>query len=660
MHDTYELLYVYIKEVGRYFYDTYFTFTNEFNINYDPKLKKLKIEKKYNVLEGFYGENISSINLIVGPNGAGKTTLFNLIGSYRDDRYDMFKLNYKDLNNGWFALYKTENDGVFYIEGFDSNLILNSNNPLLKNKNISRNYSLSIDYDYQNHEVLDIHLENSSTHGDKSWIFYDRKLLISPLLEEKFERNNREDYSHMVNRSYIQYDSVENIYRLSNINNSFFDGIINKNMKIIFKIDYSNFYDEKNLIHKFLDNINHFYKSEESSVNERFACSLLYGILIYFSSLLRHSNFKSYIYFDQEYSQLLEDIKNINQDLSRLDLLMKICQLISRFIDKVTMNEMYSFMLFEYIEKLKNSILSLDEKYFKSEKRNETFLNKERYIVDEYIQFDLGVGEDMDVCNFLSILESGNSKLDVSRDLSLDFKQYMHLHLSSSISEGELALLHICSGIYYSLMNVSNNQKSAIILLDEPDKSLHPKWISSFIKNLVELVRSLNNGVRYQFIISTHSPFMISDVPKEFITCIDIAEENGMHVRKVKKPKKSFASNFYDIIQDSFFLDKPVGEYAFQKINQIMYKIKQLSSIDNHEDMETDTISLQQKLEIEYQNIYSQILLIDDDYIRSSLLDSLIQVKQKIKFNKSLLMKEKEILENYLTEINRLIGDSSE
>ena len=46
MYDSFELLYVYIKKIDRCFEDTYFSFTNDYDIGYDYGNKRLKIVKK--------------------------------------------------------------------------------------------------------------------------------------------------------------------------------------------------------------------------------------------------------------------------------------------------------------------------------------------------------------------------------------------------------------------------------------------------------------------------------------------------------------------------------------------------------------------------------------------------------------------------------------
>lgn len=225
-------------------------------------------------------------------------------------------------------------------------------------------------------------------------------------------------------------------------------------------------------------------------------------------------------------------------------------------------------------------------------------------------------------------------------ELFWDFSRVFSVHFNNNISEGELSLINTYSGIYYALTNEYKNQKSAIILLDEPDKSFHPMWIASFIDNLIKLVESINNEMTYQFIISTHSPFMLSDVPKEAITCIDIVD----HHRIVSQAKTSFASNYYDIIKDTFFLKDSVGTFAKRKINEIIEEINNLNSNTNQE-----TIT----------KLNNLINIIDDPYLKNTLS---LQLNKKIaKFNqKTALALEKQQLEARIKEITLLLGDKDD
>ncbi len=85
----------------------------------------------------------------------------------------------------------------------------------------------------------------------------------------------------------------------------------------------------------------------------------------------------------------------------------------------------------------------------------------------------------------------------------------------------------------------------------------------------------------YQVIISTHSPFMISDVPKEYITCLKvIIKEDGEIERETIKAEFGLMSNFYDIIKNDFFISAPIGEFAKMTFDKILQRINEMKEYD--------------------------------------------------------------------------------
>lgn len=74
-----ELAYICVKEY-RNFQNTELNFSQEVSVNYDADERSLTAKRKENILpNGFWGDNINSLTMLVGNNGAGKTSLMQCI-----------------------------------------------------------------------------------------------------------------------------------------------------------------------------------------------------------------------------------------------------------------------------------------------------------------------------------------------------------------------------------------------------------------------------------------------------------------------------------------------------------------------------------------------------------------------------------------------------
>lgn len=85
-----------------------------------------------------------------------------------------------DLNDqcGWFALYKTNLENKFYIEGYNSKLIFKEAY-LNKEEIIKDTYSLFFDYSYDDYKYANLCFSNSYYHRDCPFIFYDKEIVSS-------------------------------------------------------------------------------------------------------------------------------------------------------------------------------------------------------------------------------------------------------------------------------------------------------------------------------------------------------------------------------------------------------------------------------------------------------------------------------------------------
>ena len=105
--------------------------------------------------------------------------------------------------------------------------------------------------------------------------------------------------------------------------------------------------------------------------------------------------------------------------------------------------------------------------------------------------------------------------------LSLDgikIKKSNSLLSINDVSSGEYHLLISLIGIF---ANISNN---SLVLIDEPEISLHPNWqmrYMSFLKNVFK------NYSSCQFVITTHSHFLVSDLEDESSSVTALKREVG-------------------------------------------------------------------------------------------------------------------------------------
>ena len=90
--------------------------------------------------------------------------------------------------------------------------------------------------------------------------------------------------------------------------------------------------------------------------------------------------------------------------------------------------------------------------------------------------------------------------------------------MSDDLSSGEFALLSIILSISAAVSN-----SNALILIDEPELSLHPNWQMSLIDNLDRALK----GLSCHLIIATHSHMIVSDLPLKRSSVIQLESDNN-------------------------------------------------------------------------------------------------------------------------------------
>ena len=152
------------------------------------------------------------------------------------------------------------------------------------------------------------------------------------------------------------------------------------------------------------------------------------------------------------------------------------------------------------------------------------------------------------------------------------------------MSSGQKQMLYQLSTLIYHLMNLKSVTRQQVkyyhvsIVLDEIEVCFHPEYQRQFLSRMLELLCDrlhLNKRFGIHIWLTTHSPFILSDIPNELITYMENGHrlnEEELAERKIRKP---MAANISELLHQSFFLhDGFIGEYARKKILSLVEFLK--------------------------------------------------------------------------------------
>ncbi|MED4037435.1 AAA family ATPase [Niallia taxi] len=237
-----------------------------------------------------------------------------------------------------------------------------------------------------------------------------------------------------------------------------------------------------------------------------------------------------------------------------------------------------------YVDILENEFKELDSyqlelkasyKYFENDYLSE-FINIFKNKIDE-VRGHLYIVEKL-------LSEAKNHERSFYRNVLISSKspivyEYFNKHHEEKVfelswrnlSSGEYSFLGFLSRFYKSSKEINKNS-NLLIFIDEGELYFHPQWQKKYIFILVKALNHIFRERRIQVIITSHSPFIISDLPHYTIELIDKS--------KIKKPNdalgigKTFAANIQDLYANAFFLQGGLtGEFSKYKINEAIKDI---------------------------------------------------------------------------------------
>jgi predicted ATPase len=239
----------------------------------------------------------------------------------------------------------------------------------------------------------------------------------------------------------------------------------------------------------------------------------------------------------------------------------------------------YTFHQFLLIKYLERKGVDSDTNIYQDEKELEFFFKDElNDLQDKYNLFIKLINPK--IFNFLGNddelrVYAGETYFDYFEFDLIDNENRKYNHLSS----GEQIMFAQLLQISFYL----HADENLLFIFDEPEVYLHPNWQKNYLNEVITLLQKFQRN--NHFIFTSHSPFLLSDIPKQNIIFLDTYEKEDEEVKsgkqqignckvlshnKVLEKKQTFGANIHTLLSDSFFMeDGLMGEFAKSKITEI-------------------------------------------------------------------------------------------
>ncbi|MFB5346729.1 AAA family ATPase [Enterococcus faecalis] len=448
-------------------------------------LKQIKIKKLF----GLYNHEVilydDGISIIIGENGIGKTYILNIINSFFNMNFGYFKnIDYEEIE------FYFSDDVVWKIKNIEDEEI--------KYINIT---SKRIDSEYEGSEES---LEKS----------VNIRLDVSFTMAEQNIRKRAIEISKL----------VPHLERVNPV--KYFDEELSKMLKPNEVIDYYSDYLTEN--DPFISQLG----KESLWVMERIKENTVYLIetqrvysLVPYDDNLYGSN-RSDIQFTDAITKYALDLKTKIIDTDNLyskESSMKDESFPYRLINKIRNEKVDTSD--EYIEKISDKLIALDHRRTEMKKlgllvnEDSKRINKsdidlaqeaiELYIEDSNNKFDVYVELQEKIKLFTDVINKrfNNKEIRINKQKGFIFVQT--IQNDEQIDEKEIPIHKLSSGekneliMFYELLFKSNNE--TLVLIDEPEISLHISWQTLFIEDLKSIHKITGTNV----LIATHSPDII-------------------------------------------------------------------------------------------------------------------------------------------------------
>ena len=136
-------------------------------------------------------------------------------------------------------------------------------------------------------------------------------------------------------------------------------------------------------------------------------------------------------------------------------------------------------------------------------------------------------------------------------------------------SSGEVAIANLFAYLDDAIqnLNIKKSNQNVLLILDELDCYLHPKWQQYVAKVLFDRLQEYTKCT-FQVVITSHSPIILSDICNDNILKLDKFQAQ-------LETKKTFGADISHLYYDSFFMDEgDIGDFAKHNIRYAIQELK--------------------------------------------------------------------------------------
>lgn len=515
-----------------------FNFSNQMKINYSPDSGDISMELNPNSTTDFYGKNISSLSAMVGANGTGKTTILNTIS-----RTIAYGNTIGPSGEFSFLVVYAKNGSMFYYP-FNK---INHNNKNKKIKLVSEEqWRLDL------HELISIffsqHIEplysENIFHRQDENRFPGRKDISTAFIYRQTILKNNNSIQN-ITRQFRKDDYRKYLKLFKNVTLDFDIKIPEFVTVRVFDIPQARFdkiYDNWS-VDEFLNEFSHNKTIVDHVLNSILKNTIWQLLNKYTLNVKKNTELE--LFFDN--LNKIKTKKNKSKNYSFSKLLGDLAEIFP-VKHKSIINSAIKLCNYMEFSEFPEENINADGVWIKIDQNLKSLLSK----LDK-----AGLFEDN-----LDFIEIGFSH---------------HPHQYATYSSGEYLVWSLFSRIYDLKESLPKN---TLLLLDEVELNLHPRWQRKLVNALVGFLNDNFGRKKFQIVLSSHSPLILSDIPKwgTILLSDGTIEENNF--------QETFGANIHDLYANNFILENElIGQFAQNKIQSIIDELNSKESSNNHREL---------------------------------------------------------------------------